>query len=376
MELKERVGSVIEKSTQASTQFERWFRESWRTVVFMALLFVALSIGFLMYALSGRASKEADTYAFDVPAASSTGPLAERALDGVLVDASSTRLLPFGVMVENNIEAWPLSGPAKANLVFEAPVEGSITRLFLLFDASTAVDRIGPVRSARPYYVELAESIGSLYAHVGGSPASLALISKLADFRDLNEFSNGQFFWRSPGRSAPHNVYTSTDELRKAAEQKSFVVKDFRPWEYVDDIASTQPSEPDVADIVIPYEGAYKASWHYDPETRIYTRSQNDVLQKDEDGSVVTARNVVVLLTAARVLDGEGRLDLRTTGSGEARIFHDGKASKAFWKRRDGQMMTFESVDGLDVPLARGTTWISFLTSPAAFARVTADTRP
>ena len=121
----------------------------------------------------------------------------------MLVSAEEANLQPYAVMIDNHPDARPSSGLAAANLVFEVPVEGGMTRYMAVFDATTTVDQIGPVRSARPYFVELADALGAVYAHVGGSPDGLNLITSLPKFRDLNEFWNGKYFWRSAKRDAP-----------------------------------------------------------------------------------------------------------------------------------------------------------------------------
>jgi hypothetical protein len=281
-------------------------------------------------------------------------------------------------------------------MVFEAEVEGGMTRFMLIFDPSNQVAEIGPVRSARPYYVDWAGGLDALYAHVGGSPASLNQIGRTDGFRDLNEFFNAAFFWRSSGHPAPHNVFTNIERLAAAATDKEYEAGEFRPWLYEDDepdeagangTASEAEDAPDQdADsgqsseeqesavefprVNIPYAGAYKAHWEYDANTGLYARYQNGEEQKDEDGSAVKARNVVVIQTYAVVVDGIGRLNVRTTGSGRALIFHDGKKYKGEWKRAAGEHIRFETVDGRDIPFARGTTWISVLTSSGEMNQV------
>lgn len=354
----------------------------------IAVMLLVLSFGALAYALRDRAPD---------PALAGMGPeeeapavnIQQRALDGVLVDASSTHLLPIGVMVENSPDAWPLQGPAKANLVFEAEVEGGITRFFLVFDASSTVPEIGPVRSARPYFVDWATGLDALYAHVGGSPDALSRIASSASFRDLNEFWNGWAFWRSATRAAPHNVMTRLDLLVQAAGKEEYVPGSFEPWVYIDPPTSTVPEtegstgervlpqlrsgQAPESRILVPYQGIFAVEWRYDAETDLYTRYRNESVVRDADGTAVTAKNVVVMLTDAQAVDELGRLDLRTTGRGKAIIASAGGARIAEWVRVAGQHIRFEGIDGSDVAFRRGTTWISVLTSSSAFDKVLAE---
>lgn len=139
-------------------------------------------------------------------------------LDGAAV-GEETEDLPgvYAVMIDNAVDAWPPSGIERAFLVIEAPVEAGIPRYeaFFAADAAEAVDKIGPVRSARPYFVDWANEFDALYAHVGGSNAALEVISSTGTF-DLNEFYNASSFWRASDRYAPHNAYTSTELLAAA----------------------------------------------------------------------------------------------------------------------------------------------------------------
>jgi hypothetical protein len=287
-----------------------------------------------------------------------------RRLDGVLVPKGEEALLPYAVMVENSPDARPLSGVSQANLVVEAPVEGGITRFMLVFDATTTVEQVGPVRSARPYYVELADALHAVYAHVGGSPEALEKIGSIAGFRNLDEFSSGGSFWRSSARLAPHNTYTNQERLAAAAERKAWEAASFTPWRY---LSTTGTDRGDVATVSIPYGGSFNVTWTYDAEENRYVRTQAGVRQKDLDGTVVSTTNVVILRTEQQVLDDHGRLKVRTTGSGKGVLFRDGKRFDLTWRRSAGNWLSFESIEGGDILFQPGSTWISLVTSPEQF---------
>lgn len=335
---------------------------SWPFVVGGAVFIVAVSIGLLVYAISGAGRKQpADAAVAGRSNTSTSSTQVARKLDGVRVAPELAALPVYAVMVENAPDARPLSGPARANVVMEAPVEGGFTRFLLLFDASTTVDLIGPVRSARPYYVEWARSLGALYAHVGGSPEALTNIASMKEFRNLDEMRDGNSFWRSTKRSAPHNVFTRTDLLSTIWNTKKWQAGSFRSWSYVQ---TTSTVVGDVTEIKIPYGGSFNVRWVYDAMTRRYVRYQAGGVQRDADGTTVAASNVVVLLTSATVLDDIGRLRVRTTGSGKGVLFRDGSRFDITWHRAGADWISFESTDGSDVLFEPGTTWISVLTSP------------
>ncbi len=338
-------------------------KKYWPYLLGGAFLVVLISGLLLKYALTEKKDDQTNDQSFAV---TSTGSIADynglvgRSLDGVLVSPDQAELMPYAVMVEMHPQARPLSGISKASLVYEAPVEGGITRLMAVFDATTTVENIGPVRSARPYFVEWADSLNAVYAHVGGSPESLNRIKGLLDFKNLDEFSQSRYFWRSEQRFAPHNTYTSHELMTRAVVSNEWSASRIKMWSYEE--PGSEVVKGNYRAIQIPYGGSYTLEWKYDEETDLYTRYQGGRVFKDADESVVTTKNVAVILTEQRVLDEIGRLYIRTTGSGRAMLFNHGQQADAQWKRTAGEHISFETVDGLPMVMARGTTWIEVIT--------------
>jgi hypothetical protein len=286
--------------------------------------------------------------------------LRARRLDGVLVPTGEESRAPFGVMIENHPDARPLSGISKAQVVIEAHVEGSFTRFLAFFDPSTEAEEIGPVRSARPYYVEWANSWRAIYAHVGGSPEALQLVRTKEHVFDLDQFRYGNTFWRSIQRFAPHNVYTNMEKLNAFATEREIADGEMPAgWQFEMKPDLVEPG--DKTEIHIPYGGIFNVTWKYDAESDLYTRYQNGSVQKDKDGSVVTAKNIIVVETEATVLDSEGRLRLRTTGTGEAKAFRNGHAFDIAWERKGDEIFQLKTVDGT-YALEPGTTWVEVVT--------------
>lgn len=331
---------------------------------------VALCVLVLWLVLSGATRSVNDPKpdpGFQVP--SSTESMSARRLDGVLVPTSIASLAPRAVMIENHPDARPVSGLSKASIVIEAPVEGGITRYLAFFAASTTLPQVGPVRSARPYYVDWADGWNASYFHVGGSPDALEKISSLDGFIDVNEFAYGNSFWRDQTRSAPHNVYTK-NELMDAILAKKGAASSTAPvaWHFQDAASSTDRGTVD--EIRIPYGGVFNVRWDFDPERGVYARSLSGVAQKDRDGSFVEAENIIVIKTEQQVLDATGRLRVRTTGSGEAVAYRDGKRFVLRWRRSAGEPIRFESTDGTEFIFTRGRTWIQVTTSDPIFGGV------
>lgn len=301
----------------------------------------------------------------DVTSAAATSTPAETVFRDPLTgerrdtDASSSR--PVAVMIEDHVDARPLSGLSKAAIVFEAPVEGGITRFMAIFDPATDVKEIGPVRSARPYYLDWAYGFDAMYMHVGGSPDALAKISSGA-IRDLNQFFWSQYFWRSSARVAPHNVYTSTDLMRQALAARGWDgAPEMGTWLY--DEAASSTVSTSTSEISVPFSSpSYAVRWRWDPLHAIYLRSVGGSTATDKDGSRQEAANVAVAFVDTGVLDDVGRLKVQTVGSGSAMMFRDGEAFLGTWKKADaGSRLRFYGQDGQEFVWRPGSTWIEIV---------------
>ncbi|HUT22118.1 MAG TPA: DUF3048 domain-containing protein [Candidatus Bipolaricaulota bacterium] len=283
-------------------------------------------------------------------------------LDGVcLENKDSMTLRPFGVMVENNIDARPVSGIDQASIVFEAVAEGAITRFLAIFPGMAEVSQIGPVRSARPYYINWAEEFDAVYAHVGGSPQALDQLGS-AEVKNLDQFYNGRYFWRSADRYAPHNVYTSTELLRDARRNNEWDDgEEFDAWPFKDD--ADKNDRPISQSVTVHYNAYnYDVIWEYDPLDNGYLRFQSGKIYRTLAGQSLSAKNVVVVYAEVAVIDDYGRLRTQTVGSGQAVLFQDGLAKPGVWKKESNQdRLSFFDESGEEFQMNRGRTWINIV---------------
>jgi len=288
--------------------------------------------------------------------------LAPRRLDGVLVSEELAVYQPLAVMIDNMADARPPSGLSQAEVVYEAVAEGDITRFLALFNPHETLEKIGPVRSARPYFLDWAGEYAPIYAHCGGSPSALTnLKNGKYEVFDLDQMSNGLYFWRDAGRYAPHNLYTSAELLSKFAQDKSITGEaSFEPWLFKED--ATPDNRPNAAKnptIRFSANDLYEVNWVYDREKNDYLRHQNNQIHQDADGSPIRAKNVIIQYVETVVLDSYGRLATQTIGSGDAVIFQDGLAIAGIWKKEiTGGRTRFFSQEGDEISLNRGTIWI------------------
>src|SRR5262249_5888519 len=128
---------------------------------------------------------------------------------------------PYIVMIDNHPDAYPQTGIDHALVVFEALAEFGITRFMAVYAPGVGPDApaIGPVRSARLYFVQWAMGLRGVYAHAGGSPQGLALAQSTDKITNLDALlrSGGAYFARSKKHFAPHNLFTSSADLASAA---------------------------------------------------------------------------------------------------------------------------------------------------------------
>jgi len=286
-------------------------------------------------------------------------PCFRRKIDGICLESEEkVNLYPVAVMIENMVEAWPLSGVDKANLIIEAPVEAAIPRFLAIYASDEEIPKIGPIRSARPYYLDWAEEFRALYLHVGGSPEALQKI-KNYDIFDLNQFFNDQYFWRDHNRQAPHNVYTSSELIEKALEAKELKEVAYESWLYKDE-AKLEDRPAEVKDLVINFSAPiYRVTWKYNRETNDYLRYQGRDIQKMANGAEITAKNVVIQIAKIQIIDDYSRRKIWTVGEGKAFIFQDGKVIEGKWKKeRRGARTKFYDLEDVEIEFNGGTTWV------------------
>lgn len=272
---------------------------------------------------------------------------------------------PVAVAIGNNPDARPQTGLTGADIVYEIPAEGGITRFLAVFH-SRAPEVVGPVRSSRPYFALLAKEWGAVFGHCGGDPELSRYINEWKVV-DANEFALGHLFWRDSSRSMPNNLYTSVENLRKVPSAE--LPAPPQRYEFKD--RSVKPE----AGISIRYGKSY--SVEYRLAEGVYNRyilqgSQAEpVLHVDRDSEEpVTASNIIVQYTTMRVIDSEGRLNIDMVGSGKAVFLLGGVYEEGTWKKTGTLEPTvFYDAHGEKITLAPGQTWIHIV-SPDAVVKL------
>ena len=279
-------------------------------------------------------------------------------LTGLLVADSATTTQPVtAVMIENSPDARPQSGIKNSGLVFEAIAEGGITRFMVLYQQEKP-QMIGPVRSLRIYDAEWLAAFNSGIAHVGGSAAALVEVRN-GSYRDLDQFFNSSYYWRSSDRYSPHNVYTSFAKLDAMNAAKGFNSSSFTGFSRVDGKPSATPTATQIA---VHISGpTYDSTYAYNATTNTYARSQAGAPHLDrEDGQITPSTIVAIRVDETSILQDGYREQITTIGSGQATIFQNGTEQVVVWHKdsKAAQMTFTDAVTGKDAPLVRGQTWV------------------
>ena len=290
-------------------------------------------------------------------------PVVHYPLTGLLTDKASNQRA-IAVTVNNHPEARPQSGLSQADIVYELLAEGSITR-FLAIYQSELPERIGPIRSSRDYFIDIAKGFQSLYIAHGYSPsAKKRLLSGEIDQLNGVQY-DGTLFKRSSDRQAPHNSYITQGNIVKGAENEGYDLD--TPPESLDFLSDEEiesfQGEP-IGPIKVSYSknDLYISIYEYDQENKKYARISNGEQTTDaETNNPILLDNIIVLEAEHQVMDEEGRRTIDLTSGGKALLFQKGLVKEIDWKDVDGRPIPYE--DGLPAKLVPGKSWINIVPS-------------
>ncbi len=288
-------------------------------------------------------------------------------LTGKLVRPELAKRRVTAVMIENSTDARPQSGLQEAGMVFEAIAEGGITRFMAVYQEDKP-DNIGPIRSARPYYVEWARGLDAAYVHSGGSAQALSLIPSLG-VKDLDHGNFGSALAdRVSFRYAPHNVYTSMDKIDSVASSSGFKSSDFvgfkRPNN--DRIAESNSKENSQSAKTVNFNFSghtYNTEYKFDSKTKLYNRSMAGAAHKDKDSGKQIAPRVLIGLETSYSIHSNGVHSIyKTVGSGSAKVFQNGELINATWRKNSATAsLEILGSDGKALTLEAGQTWVSVI---------------
>lgn len=339
-----------------------------KTIIVISILIGLIFLGGGGWLIASNYSKSPEPVASKTPAPSPTPtptptPTTIPApLTGLLVAPELASKPITAVVVENHPDARPQSGLSSAGVVYETLAEGGITRFLALYGDQEA-PKIGPVRSLRAYFVDWALEYNAAIAHAGGNVDALDLVRTLG-VKDLDGLNIGApTFYRTRDRSAPHNLYSSTQLLDSIQAKYGFKSNPFTPTPRKLEAAGNA-TNPQIH-IEFSYAG-YQVDYQYDAKTNDYTRSMAGAPHIDiSTGNQIRVKNVVVQYTPTSygyTRIGQQAVFMKTIGSGKTIVFRDGTAVVGTWQKT-ARTNRSELIDatGQPIPLNPGNTWYAVL---------------
>jgi hypothetical protein len=293
---------------------------------------------------------------------------------------------PLGVMIENHLDSRPQSGINAADVTYEAVAEGGITRTLNVYYCQDA-GIVGPVRSARTYFLDYISEYGlyPLYAHVGGAntPGPANALGQIGDYdwnqyNDLNQFSIGfPTFKRDESRlgrsvATEHTMYSTTSKLWAVGAKRGLTNKDkegdswddtFVKYSFKEDVSAGSRPEKQTVHIDFWDDASYAVDWVYQKAENIYLRKNGGVNHMDRNtNQQLSTKNLVVLFmresNANDGYEGNAHMLYGTKGTGKALVYMDGKEIKGTWKKKDREARTIITDNaGHEIEFNRGKIW-------------------
>ncbi len=265
------------------------------------------------------------------------------------------------VMFDNHPSARWQAGLKDAEVVYEIPVEAPYTRYIGLYLLNSP-ESIGPIRSARPYFVTKVLEFDAVYARVGGSEQAKSDIRNLgiADIDGLTSSSN--VFWRKSGKKAPNNLYSSMEVLREAQKERGYSLSgEYEGFKFYEEDTVVEGSP--AYSIFISYMSNNTTKYVYDSDTKLYNREKDGKIHIDEsDQSPIRAKNIIIQETTIKVIDKDGRLSIALEGEGSGVFITNGVANNMKWVKESRKGKTFYyDESGKEIILNPGHTWVQIV---------------
>ena len=289
-------------------------------------------------------------------------------LTGENVPESIGRRRPVAVMMGNNSSGAPQSGIGHAGVVYEAPVEGNITRLMGILEDYDDLERIGSVRSCRDYYLFYANEFNAIYAHYGQAAYALPYLDQHV-IDNLNGIKMGNLaFFRTTDRKPPHNAYTDAAHLQAGIEAMKYSQEYTEAYTghylFAEDGAETVPADGITANLVKLDNFTDNHPWYeYDEASGEYKRFQFGKEHVDQlDDKQLTCDNIILQYSSCPAYDANGYLNIDAISGGEGRFITKVKAIDIRWEKDSPWGIThYYDKNEQEICLNQGTTWVEIV---------------
>ena len=262
--------------------------------------------------------------------------------------------IPFMAIIENSPDSRPQSGLSDADIIYETSAEGNIPRFIALFHSKSPT-KIGPIRSARPYFIHIAKENNLPFAHCGGSEEALNTINDNYSIMSINEISNGDYFWRDDTRKAPHNLYTSSDKIREYIKNSNWTISPTKFYKF--DSSVYENSTLNVANnLKISINKDYSTSYVY-KNSHYYKYMDDKIAIDSNNDKPLSFSNIIIQKTDITTHPDNVHLNINLVGKGDGFILSQGKYLPITWKCSSEDSKTYlYDKDGNEISLTPGRT--------------------
>jgi hypothetical protein len=353
--------------------------------IFLSIILLILSLSYSLYKMSSRVEKPIDPILeeFNNSTADETLDTTNEGEDketdqsspdtgvsvyyapftGEEVSEEEYENIPFMAIIENSRAARPQSGLSQADIVYETSAEGGIPRFIAVFQMNSPKE-IGPIRSVRPYFINISKEYNLPFAHCGGSGEAMNNI-KLESLMNMDEMKKGSYFWRDSSRKAPHNLYTSSKKLRLLITNKDYIM----PSEFFLQFDSDYWNNTDlstVSKISLKLSNYYSTQYEF-KDGNYYKLMDGKPAVDKSNNKAIDMKNIVIQITDIRLQEDGNHLDMDLLGEGEGYVISNGKYKKIKWFREDLESNTIITDENGDiVSLTPGKTWWNIIDKKAA----------
>lgn len=287
-------------------------------------------------------------------------------LTGELVDEKIAGNRVVSCMINNIDVAMPQSGLSYADIMYECVVEGGITRLMGIFQDYKSIPKLGPVRSARHYYVDYSNEYDAIYAHFGQTKYAVSEMEAL----HTNELSGlsalgATVYFRDNSRVAPHNAYTDGKKIVKGIKKSKFEKKNTMAeprFAFNTEQEKLSAEDAKKAPIVRLNFNAYSHPYfEYHKKDGLYYRFQYGTKHiDDQTGEQLAYENIIIQFAGYSNIDKKGYQDLALVGSGDGFYVTEGKRIPITWEKNSKSDFTnYYTADGNALKVNPGKTWIT-----------------
>lgn len=323
-------------------------------------IFKVLAGALLTLALAGAGTVYAEE--------SGDGGTVKSYLTGEDVSAEIGRRRPVAIMLGNDQTGAPQSGLTQAGVIYEAPVEGQITRLMGIFENYDNLERIGSVRSCRDYYIFYANEFDAIYVHYGQAAYALPYLEQHV-IDNLNGLTMGSAaFYRTTDRKAPHNAYTTPELLQNGIATQGYSQEYSTDYTghylFAEDGSETTLDNGASATMVKLDNYSYNQPWfEYDETTKKYRRYQFGEAHIDElNGEQLTCDNIILQYSSYQPYDSNGYLNVDVTTPGKGKFITRGKAIDIRWEKDSVWGVThYYDENEQEIRLNPGQTWVAIV---------------